>query len=121
MEVFSTFTFDAAHHLPHVPEGHKCARPHGHTFTVQVYASGPVDPLFGWVLDFDTLKKSVQPLIDQLDHHDLNKIDGLQNPTSENLAVWIWDRLKPKLPLLSRIIVQESPRNGVAYSGNVCK
>jgi 6-pyruvoyltetrahydropterin/6-carboxytetrahydropterin synthase len=117
MDVFSSFSFDAAHQLPHVPEGHKCARLHGHTFSVQVHVSGPVDPFYGWVIDFDVIKKNVQPLIDQLDHHYLNEIPGLENPTSENIALWLWVRLKTNIPQLSRIIVQESPRNGVVYAG----
>ena len=98
MDIFKVFTLEAAHRLPHVPAGHKCARLHGHSFRVEIHVSGPVDPHSGWVMDFADIKAAFQPLYDQLDHHYLNEVDGLDNPTSERLAAWIWERLKPALP-----------------------
>ena len=98
MEIFKEFTFEAAHRLPHVPEGHKCARLRGHSFRVKLYVSGPVDPHAGWVMDFAELKRAFRPLYDVLDHRYLNEIEGLENPTSEKLARWIWARLRPTLP-----------------------
>ena len=117
MEIFKEFTFEAAHRLPNVPEGHKCARLHGHSFVVRVYVEGPVEHNSGWVVDFADIKAAFKPLYHQLDHHYLNEIGGLENPTSENLAIWIWDRMKSKLPLLSKVETQETCTCGCAYRG----
>ena len=117
MEIYKEFTFEAAHRLPHVPEGHKCARLHGHSFRVTVYVDGPVDSRLGWVMDFAEIKSAFQPLLDRLDHHFLNEIEGLENPTSENLARWIWNRLKPTLPQLSKLIVSETCTTGCVFRG----
>jgi 6-pyruvoyltetrahydropterin/6-carboxytetrahydropterin synthase len=117
MELYKEFTFEAAHRLPHVPDGHKCGRLHGHSFRVKVVVEGDVDAHMGWVIDFADVKKAFQPIFDRLDHHYLNEIEGLENPTSENLAVWIWERLKPQLSQLSRIAVSETCNSGCIYSG----
>ncbi len=117
VEIFREFQFEAAHRLPNVPDGHKCARLHGHSFRVRIYVDGPVVPHVGWVTDFADLKRVFQPLYDVLDHHYLNEVEGLENPTSENLARWIWARLKPALPILSRIVVQETCTSGCEYRG----
>ncbi|MDH4120784.1 MAG: 6-carboxytetrahydropterin synthase QueD [Deltaproteobacteria bacterium] len=117
MEIYKEFTFDSAHLLPNLPEGHKCRRLHGHSFRVILYVSGPLTPKEGWVMDFADLKKAFKPLYDQLDHRYLNEIEGLENPTSEVLAVWIWRRLKPSLPLLSRVEVKETCTSGCVYAG----
>lgn len=117
MEIFKEFTFEAAHRLPNVPEGHKCRRLHGHSFRVRIYVQGGVQENTGWVMDFAEIKKAFKPLYNQLDHHYLNEIDGLENPTSENLARWIWQRLKPQLPQLSRIVVHETCTAGCVYYG----
>ncbi len=118
MDVFKVFTFEAAHLLPNVPPGHKCARLHGHSFRVEVHVSGPLDPHLGWVMDFADLKAAFRPLHDQLDHRYLNEIEGLENPTSENLARWIWARLLPSLPGLARVVVRETCNSGCAYRGD---
>ena len=89
MEIYKEFTIEAAHLLPHVPEGHKCKRLHGHSFRIEVHVEGDIDPELGWVMDFAQLKNSFKPVFEQLDHHYLNDIDGLENPTSENLARWV--------------------------------
>ncbi|GAA0254368.1 6-carboxytetrahydropterin synthase QueD [Saccharothrix mutabilis subsp. mutabilis] len=117
MEIFREFTFEAAHRLPEVPEGHKCARLHGHSYRVTVHVEGPVDPTAGWVMDFGDVKAAFKPLEEQLDHHYLNEVPGLENPTSENLAVWIWDRLAPGLPGLSSVTVRETCTSGCTYRG----
>jgi 6-pyruvoyltetrahydropterin/6-carboxytetrahydropterin synthase len=117
MELFKEFTFEAAHRLPNVPVGHKCSRLHGHSFRVQVHVCGPIDPHFGWVVDFGDIKQAFAPILEQLDHYYLNDIHGLENPTSENLAVWIWRKLKPRLPILSKIVVSETCSSGCTYSG----
>jgi len=117
MDIFKIFTIEAAHRLPNVPPGHKCARLHGHSFKVEIRVSGTPNPQTGWIMDFGEIKAAFQPLYDQLDHHYLNEIEGLENPTSERLAVWIWERLKPRLPVLSQVIVHETCTSGCAYSG----
>ncbi len=117
MEIFKEFGFEAAHRLPNVSPEHKCFRLHGHSFRCEVHVAGPLDPTLGWVLDFADIKAAVKPVVEQLDHRYLNEIEGLENPTSENLAVWIWDRLRPALPGLSRIVIRETCTSGCSYSG----
>ena len=117
MEIFKVFKFDAAHRLPCVGEQHKCSEIHGHSFRIEVHISGSVDPRFGWVIDFADIRRAVEPILDQLDHKYLNDVEGLNNPTSENIAQWIWERLCIGLPQLSKIVVQESPESGCVYRG----
>ena len=108
MEIFKVFMLEAAHRLPNVPPGHKCARLHGHSFRVELKVEGKPGAQTGWIMDFGDVKAAFQPIYDRLDHHYLNDIPGLENPTSENLAVWIWNELKPSLPALSEITVHET-------------
>jgi len=117
MEIFKEFTFEAAHHLPNVPQGHKCARLHGHSFMVSVHVKGPVSDK-GWVIDFADIKSAFMPIWKQLDHYYLNEIKGLENPTSENIARWIWSRLESDLPELSKIIIRETCNSGCIYLGD---
>lgn len=117
MEIFKEFTFEAAHRLPNVPPTHKCARLHGHSFHCEVHVTGEVGRESGWVIDFADIKEAFEPLRLQLDHHYLNEIEGLSNPTSENIARWIWDRVKPQLPLLSKVVVRETCNCGCIYRG----
>jgi 6-pyruvoyltetrahydropterin/6-carboxytetrahydropterin synthase len=117
MEIFKAFHIEAAHRLPNVPAGHKCARLHGHSFKVELVVSGPVGDDSGWVMDFADVKRAFAPLYERLDHHYLNDIEGLDNPTSERLAAWIWDRLRPALPLLSAVVVHETCTSGCRYTG----
>lgn len=118
MDIYKEFSIEAAHRLPNVPESHKCARLHGHSFHIEVHVAGPVDPHLGWVMDFADIKQAFKPIEDLLDHNYLNDIPGLENPTSENLARYIWRDLKPKLPLLSKIVVRETCTSGCTYSGD---
>ena len=117
MEIFKEFTFEAAHRLPNVPEGHKCARLHGHSFHVAVHITGVVDDHTGWVRDFADISCAMVPLLDVLDHNYLNDVEGLENPTSELLARWIWERLSRPLPELSEVVVQETCNSGCVYRG----
>jgi 6-pyruvoyltetrahydropterin/6-carboxytetrahydropterin synthase len=117
MELYKEFGFEAAHLLPNVPEGHKCRRLHGHSFRVRVTVRGEVDPELGWVMDFADLKRAWAPLDEALDHRYLNDIEGLENPTSERLAQWIWRRLAPVLPGLLAIEVRETCTSGCLYRG----
>lgn len=109
--------FEAAHRLPYVPAGHKCGRLHGHSFSVTLYIKGDVDPKTGWIKDFAEIKQIFKPFYEQLDHNYLNDISGLENPTSENLAIWIWQQLKPILPELSKVRIKETCTSGCDYTG----
>jgi 6-pyruvoyltetrahydropterin/6-carboxytetrahydropterin synthase len=117
MQIFKIFQIEAAHRLPNVPAGHKCARLHGHSFRVEIHVSGEPDAHSGWVMDFADVKTAFMPLFERLDHHYLNDVPGLENPTSENLAVWIWRELKPALPALAKIVLHETCTSGCTYSG----
>jgi 6-pyruvoyltetrahydropterin/6-carboxytetrahydropterin synthase len=117
MDIFREFAIEAAHRLPNLPEGHKCRRLHGHSFRIEIHVSGEVEETTGWVMDFADIETAFRPLFERLDHRYLNEVKGLENPTSETLAHWIWDRLKPALPLLSKVIVRETCTDGCAYSG----
>ena len=117
MEIYKTFTFEAAHRLPNVPPGHNCARLHGHSFQVTVHVQGPLLAHAGWVMDFADLKAVVKPLIEELDHAYLNEIPGLENPTSEVIARWIWRRLTAPLTGLRQIVVRETCTSGCVYRG----
>ena len=116
MKLFKEFSFEAAHKLPLVDKNHKCFNLHGHSFKVKITIEGPVNEL-GWVMDFSDIKKFCKPIIEELDHKYLNEIDGLDNPTSENIAVWIWQRLIQKLPELSSIEIMETCNSGCEYRG----
>jgi 6-pyruvoyltetrahydropterin/6-carboxytetrahydropterin synthase len=117
VELSKSFTFEAAHALPTFPEDHKCRRLHGHSFRVEVRVAGDVDERQGVLVDYGAIKAACEPIRTQLDHYYLNEIDGLENPTAENLAHWIWQRLKPALPLLSAVIVCETCTTGCEYRG----
>ena len=111
------FTFEAAHLLPNVPEGHKCRRLHGHSFRVELVCEGEIDPHTGWLIDFADIKLAFQPLRERLDHHYLNEIEGLENPTAENIARWIWQRLEPVLPQLTQVNLAETCTSRCEYIG----
>jgi 6-pyruvoyltetrahydropterin/6-carboxytetrahydropterin synthase len=117
LQIFKEFSFEAAHRLPNVPPGHKCARIHGHSFRLEVHVRGEVGVDSGWVTDFADIKAAFAPTLEQLDHHYLNEIEGLSNPTSENLAHWLWARLEPRLPGLARIVLRETCTSGCVYEG----
>ena len=117
MEIYKDFSFDAAHQLPHVPDGHKCGRLHGHTFQLRIVVSGLVDEDSGWIMDFADIKARFRPIYDRLDHHFLNEIEGLENPTSEILVQWIWKQLKPVMPQLIRLELKETCTSGCVYDG----
>ena len=110
-----TFRFEAAHRLPHVPEGHKCGRLHGHSYQIDVIVKGDMNPETGMVIDFAEMANAWQPLHQVLDHYYLNEIEGLDNPTSEILAQWIYKRMKPALPCLSAIYVHETCTSSARY------
>jgi 6-pyruvoyltetrahydropterin/6-carboxytetrahydropterin synthase len=117
LELRKTFQFEAAHLLPNLPESHKCRRLHGHSFRAEIVVEGPCDPKLGWVMDYADISDAFKPLWEQLDHRYLNEIPGLANPTSENVAVWIWERLKPVLPQLTEVVVAETCTARCVYHG----
>ena len=117
MELRKTFQFEAAHLLPHLPKTHKCRRLHGHSFKMEVAVAGECDPKLGWLMDYAEISSAVKPVWQQLDHYYLNEIPGLENPTSENIALWLWERLKPRLPLLTEIAVAETCQSRCVFRG----
>ena len=117
VELVKDFRFEAAHYLPNVATGHKCRRMHGHSFRGEVAVRGPIDPRVGWLIDFADLKQVIDPVVVRLDHYLLNEIEGLENPTSERIAVWIWQQLAPSLPQLTRVTIEESCTSRCSYFG----
>ena len=114
-----SFQFEAAHDLPTFPEGHKCRRLHGHSFRFDVVVEGEVAPEKGYLIDYGDIKQATEPIVKQLDHYYLNEIPGLENPTSENIARWLWVMLRPSLSILSAIIVYETCSSTCEYRGDV--
>jgi 6-pyruvoyltetrahydropterin/6-carboxytetrahydropterin synthase len=117
MKISQAFTFEAAHRLPNVPETHRCHRMHGHSYRVDLEVEGSIDPSTGFVVDFFEIEEAFGPLLAALDHHCLNELEGLENPTAEHIAIWIWNRAKPSLPGLSAVLVHETPRCYAEYNG----
>jgi 6-pyruvoyltetrahydropterin/6-carboxytetrahydropterin synthase len=117
MELRKTFQFEAAHLLPRLPKSHKCRRLHGHSFKAEIVVAGDLDAKLGWVMDYADISEVFKPIWETLDHRYLNEIPGLENPTSENIAIWIWKRLKPKLPLLTEVAVAETCTAKCVYQG----
>ena len=118
VELSKDYRFEAAHLLPMVPPDHKCARLHGHSFRVEVVVAGEVDARTGWLVDFGDITAVVEPLLlRELDHRTLNDVPGLENPTSERLCGWLWERLAPRLPGLSAITVHETCAARCTYRG----
>jgi 6-pyruvoyltetrahydropterin/6-carboxytetrahydropterin synthase len=118
VELRKSFQFEAAHLLPNLPETHKCRRLHGHSFKVDIVICGECDPKLGWLMDYAEISRRFKPLFEQLDHNYLNEIPGLENPTSEVIAVWIWEYLKPELPLLTEVVVAETCTAKCVYRGS---
>ena len=117
VELIKTFRFEAAHSLQSAPEGHKCRRLHGHSYRVDIHVAGPVDPDRGWLMDYGDLKAVVEPILDELDHRNLDELPELENSTSERLAEYVWKRLQPALPHLSAVTVWESDTSRCVYRG----
>ncbi len=117
IELRKTFQFEAAHLLPRLPKSHKCRRLHGHSFQAEIVVAGECDPELGWLIDYADIANAFQPLWEKLDHRYLNDIPGLENPTSEHIAAWIWERLKPRLALLVEVAVAETCTARAIYRG----
>ena len=114
-ELKQHFQIESARSLPHLPKTHPCARIHGHSFKIILTLKGPLDPVLGWVQDYHVINEKFKPLLIQLDHRLLNEVKGLENPTSENLALWIFNQLRPTLPLLTRVTICETPTTECSY------
>lgn len=112
ISIFATFSFEAAHYLPHVAEGHKCGRIHGHNWTVEIHATGPVKSQ-GWILDFYEIERRWQAIYEAVDHRVLNEIAGLENPTTETIVEWIYRKMD--LFEISKVVVRETPAFGAVY------
>lgn len=117
VELRKTFQFEAAHRLPRLPESHKCWRLHGHSFQVEIAVAGECDPALGWLMDYADISAAFKPLWEQLDHRYLNEVPGLENPTSEHIARWVWDRLQPGLPRLTEVVIAETCQSRCVYRG----
>lgn len=117
MDIFRIYHLQCARRLPGLADTHPCSRLHGHSFRIELTLSGPLDPEFGWVMDFAEVDAVWQTIHARLDHRYLNDIAGLDNPTSENLALWLWHSLQSSLPLLSKISVMESHESGCNFYG----
>jgi 6-pyruvoyltetrahydropterin/6-carboxytetrahydropterin synthase len=118
MKVTQSFTFEAAHFLPKVSAGHRCRNMHGHSYRIDLQLEGPVDPETGFVIDFFAIEAAFNPVLGSLDHHILNEVAGLENPTAENIAVWIWNRCKPNLPQIAKVTVYETALCSAEYDGH---
>lgn len=116
MTVYKEFTFDSAHWLPNVPVGHKCGRVHGHTYRLIVSVSGEPD-CSGMIIDYADIAVAVLPILETIDHHLLNEIDGLDNPTTEVLARWLWNEIRIKIRRPIAVEVKESASTGCLYGG----
>lgn len=110
-----SFRIEAARHLPRLPATHPCARVHGHSFTIELALEGDIDPELGWVVDYDEIAARFEPIRSALDHRDLNRVEGLDNPTSELIARWVFDRLSRELPMLVAVTVMETPDTRATY------
>ncbi len=117
MKITQAFTFEAAHMLPHVPPTHRCRRMHGHSYRVELRLEGAIDPVTGFVADFFDVEAAFAPLLAQLGNNCLNQVPGLENPTAENIAIWIWERGRPALPQLASVKVFETPDCWAEYEG----
>jgi 6-pyruvoyltetrahydropterin/6-carboxytetrahydropterin synthase len=107
-ELSRTFRIEAAHRLPNVPADHKCARLHGHSFHITLHVGGEVDDRLGWIVDYADLDRAFEPLHALLDHHYLNEVPGLENPTSELLARFVLERVKLSKGRLLSVTVAEN-------------
>lgn len=114
-ELKQHFQIESARFLPHLSPSHPCARMHGHSFKIILTLVGGLDPKLGWVMDYNDIQERVKPILDLLDHRVLNEIEGLENPTSEILAQWVYEQARRSLPLLTRVTVAETPLTECSY------
>lgn len=118
MEIYKVFRFESAHFLSKVSVSHKCRNLHGHSYKLTVFVKGTISESSGWLIDYNDLKAAILPVIELVDHKLLNEIPGLENPTVENFSIWLWHRIKPEVPMLSKIVLDETATSGCVYEGN---
>lgn len=117
VELTKEYRFEAAHYLPRVPAGHKCARVHGHSYKVEIAIEGPVDPETGWLIDFGVIDDAWAALFVRFDHQNLNEVAGLENSTCENIAIYVWRDLRAQIKELSVVTVWETYDSKCSYRG----
>ncbi|NME70493.1 6-carboxytetrahydropterin synthase QueD [Flammeovirga aprica] len=117
MKIFKSYTFEAAHFLPQMPEGHPCRRIHGHSWKMELHFDGELVLPYEWVIDFHEIDSVVDPIYKILDHNFLNEVEGLENPTSEVISIWVWNKIKEQLPALCKVVIYETPEAGTEYVG----
>lgn len=119
MKLKQHFQIESARFLPHLASDHPCSRLHGHSFKIILSITGPVIPPKQWVMDYHEINLIVLPILKLIDHRVLNEVEGLENPTSEVLARWIYDKVKEKIPLLTSVNISETPTTECIYSGEI--
>ena len=117
MIVYKKFNIESARSLPNVPESHPCYQLHGHSFKIIISIIGQIDKNTGFVIDFQEIENAFNPIKKILDHSFLNKIEGLSNPTSENICIWIWDKIESSIPNICEIEIKETDSTGCIYRG----
>ncbi len=118
MEVYKTFSIEAARSLPNLPEGHPCKKIHGHSFKITITVEGQINEDIGFVIDFSEIDTAFSSVHKIIDHSYLNDIKGLENPSSENLCKWIWTKLIDSLDGLKKIEIKETDSTGCIYKGD---
>jgi 6-pyruvoyltetrahydropterin/6-carboxytetrahydropterin synthase len=119
VELRKSFRFEAAHHLPFAPEGHRCRHIHGHGYVVEVVVEGDIDPERRWLIDYGEILRRCEPIKARLDHKLVNEIPGLESGTAEDLSIYVWKELKPHLPELAAVTVRETATSSCTYRGDV--
>lgn len=114
-ELKQQFRIESARFLPNLPAGHPCARTHGHSFLITLRLIGPLDKQIGWVRDYHEIENLMKPVLNQLDHHLLNEVPGLENPTSEILCRWIFEKAQSVMPELAQVSVSETPNTECSF------
>ena len=114
-ELKQQFRIESARFLPNLPKSHPCSKIHGHSFKIILKLVGPLDPKIGWVLDYQKISETMAPLLLRLDHQILNEVEGLENPTSELLAKWIYDQTLRIIPILKTVTIMETESTECTY------
>ncbi len=118
MLIFKKYYFDAAHYMAEFEENHNYRKMHGHSFEVTVKLKGDINRKNNWVMDLEELDSFVDPELSKLDHSILNEVDGLEKPTSENIAKWLWSKLIKKIPNLDSIEINRPRIGGCIFNGD---
>ena len=117
MIIYKKFNIESARSIPNLPKTHPCHHIHGHSFKIIISVQGDVNEQNGFVVDFQDIDDAFDPLKKELDHSYLNDIEDLQNPTSENICIWIWNKIQSSLPNIYKIEIRETDSTGCIYKG----